>query len=142
LEIYFHTEGVSLPDIDYKMVKKWILLVVKSENKICGDLNFIFCTDQYLLEVNKQYLNHDYFTDIITFDYSEEDTAAGDIFISADRVKENANFYGTDFITELKRVCVHGVLHLIGYKDDTTKEKAKMTKKENEYLIRFPKKRE
>lgn len=139
MEIYFHVEDVTLPNLDYRKAKKWLGSVVSTENKICGNLNFIFCSDQHILEINKQYLNHDYFTDIITFDYSEGDTVSGDIFISVDRVGENANLYGDEFLNELKRVCVHGVLHLIGYKDKSSKDKVLMTSKEDEYLLKSPK---
>ncbi|MCF8373346.1 MAG: rRNA maturation RNase YbeY [Bacteroidales bacterium] len=136
--MYFHVEDVGLPNLDYKKAEKWLISVVTTEKKFCGNLNFIFCSDQHILEINKQYLNHDYFTDIITFDYSEGETVSGDVFISVERVGENANLFGVEFLNELKRVCVHGVLHLIGYKDITTKEKVLMTSKENEYLLMFP----
>ncbi len=108
--------------------------LITSENKKKGDISFIFCSDEYLLKMNNEYLSHDYYTDVITFDYTEEDIISGDIFISTDRVKENASKYKIDFENELQRVMIHGVLHLTGYKDKTEAEKKQMTEKENQYL--------
>ena len=139
MEVFFHSEDVVLPKFEYTKIKKWIFTVIAREGKVCGDLNFIFCSDQYLLDINMQYLDHDYFTDIITFDYSEADTVSGDIFISVDRVGENAKFYGVGFHKELMRIFVHGVLHLIGYNDKSFEDKEVMTSKENEYLLESPK---
>jgi len=99
-----------------------------------GNLNIIFCSDNYLLKMNKEYLGHNYFTDVITFDYSEENLISGDVFISVDTVKENAKNYEVSFENELFRVIIHGVLHLIGYNDKTDKEQEEMTIKENYYL--------
>lgn len=138
MEIYFHAEDVALPKLEYSLVEKWIFSVIADEGVDCGDLNFIFCSDQYLLDLNKQYLNHDYYTDIITFDYSEESTISGDIFISTDRVGENAVSFGVDVSKELLRICVHGVLHLIGYKDKSVEDKEIMTSKENDHLTKYP----
>lgn len=112
----------------------WIKTTIISEEKIAGDISFIFCSDAYLLEVNKQYLDHDYFTDIITFDYVEGGIISGDIFISCDRVKENAVEFKTGFDNELSRIIIHGVLHLLGYKDKNKKDKLLMTEKEDFYL--------
>jgi rRNA maturation RNase YbeY len=97
----------------------------------------IFCSDEYLLDVNKKYLNHDYYTDIITFDYVEDKIISGDIFISSDRVRENANQFNVSFEMELFRIIIHGILHLLGYKDKTKKDKSLMTEKENFYLSRL-----
>ena len=94
----------------------------------------IFCSDEYLLDVNRKYLNHDYYTDIITFDYCEGPVLSGDLFISVDSVRENASFYGTEFADELNRVIVHGLLHLIGYDDHAEADIATMRAKENYYL--------
>ena len=113
---------------------KWLRLVSESEIRRIGDINIIFCSDNYILNVNQQYLQHDYFTDIITFDYCEGDRLSGDLFISVDTVRENAIEYGTEFSEELHRVIVHGILHLIGYDDHTDKDVAMMRKKENYYL--------
>ena len=113
---------------------KWLKLVAESEIRRIGDISIIFCSDNYILDVNQQYLQHDYFTDIITFDYSEGDKLSGDLFISVDSVRENAVEYGTEFEDELNRVIVHGVLHLIGYDDHCDEDINEMRNKENYYL--------
>lgn len=113
---------------------RWLKMVAESEIKRIGDISIIFCSDNYILDVNMKYLQHDYFTDIITFDYCEENTLSGDLFISVDTVRENATFYGTDFKDELNRVMVHGLLHLIGYDDHTEEDQKLMREKENYYL--------
>lgn len=126
-------------DIDFKfkgkrLTSKWLTLVAESEIRRIGDIAVIFCSDDYILQINQQYLSHDYYTDIITFDYSEGDKLSGDLFISIDTVKANAEEYGTDFNDELNRVIVHGVLHIIGYDDHNDKDIAVMRKKEDYYL--------
>jgi rRNA maturation RNase YbeY len=108
--------------------------VVKTELKELGDISIIFVSDQYLLEMNQKYLSHDYFTDIITFDYCEHNIISGDLFISVDRVKENADSFNVDELTEIHRVMIHGVLHLCGYKDKTEEEEKNMRLLENKYL--------
>lgn len=113
---------------------KWLKTVAGSEMRRIGDINIIFCSDNYILDVNIKYLEHDYFTDIITFDYCEKDVLSGDLFISIDSVRENASFYGASFEDELNRVIVHGILHLIGYDDHTEEEVKQMRAKENYYL--------
>jgi rRNA maturation RNase YbeY len=102
--------------------------------KEVGDISIIFCSDDYLLDINKQYLNHDYYTDIITFDYVEKNVISGDLFISMDRVVENAKQYEIPVLKELYRVVFHGVLHLVGFNDKSKEEKRTMTRKENQYL--------
>ena len=126
-------------DIRYELKQKmqnnrWLKMVAGSEMRRIGDINIIFCSDNYILDVNMRYLQHDYFTDIITFDYCEKDILSGDLFISIDSVRENALFYGTEFVDELNRVMVHGLLHLIGYDDHSEEETAVMRQKENYYL--------
>ena len=126
-------------DIDFKFKAKrannaWLSFVAGAEIKRIGDINIIFCSDNYLLDINMKYLRHDYFTDIITFDYCEGDVLSGDLFISIDTVRDNAAFYKSEFITELRRVMVHGVLHLIGYDDHTEAEQKTMRSKEDYYL--------
>lgn len=126
-------------DIDFKLKGKlinnqWLKLVAESEIRRIGDINIIFCSDNYILDVNMKYLGHDYFTDIITFDYCEKDRLNGDLFISIDSVRENALHYGTEFETELDRVMVHGVLHLIGYDDHSKKDIKVMREKEDYYI--------
>ena len=113
---------------------RWLKMVAGSEIRKIGDINVIFCSDNYILDVNMKYLQHDYFTDIITFDYCEGKVLSGDLFISVDSVRENSIEFGTDFEEELHRVIVHGVLHLIGYDDHTEEDKKVIRQKENYYL--------
>ncbi|MAO71514.1 MAG: rRNA maturation RNase YbeY [Flavobacteriales bacterium] len=117
-----------------KELQKWIELVIISENKTLGDLNYIFCSDEYLLERNIKYLKQNTLTDIITFNYCEGRIINSDIMISIDRIKENSIIFENSFSDELHRVMIHGVLHLIGYDDQTTEEKKIMREKENFYL--------
>lgn len=128
-----------LQDIDFvfkhkRLNNSWLKLVAESEIKKLGNINIIFCSDNYILDVNVKYLGHDYYTDIITFDYCEKDILSGDLFISIDTVRDNAEFYKTEFNDELNRVIVHGLLHLIGYDDHTQEEQKIMREKENYYL--------
>ncbi len=113
---------------------QWLRMVAESEVCRLGALGIIFCSDRYILDINQKYLQHDYFTDIITFDYREGNVLSGDLFISVDSVRENALEYGTTFEDELNRVMVHGVLHLAGYDDHTEEEQRIMRQKENYYL--------
>ena len=117
-----------------RTLKSWIKIVAKKEGSVVKDLNFIFCDDEFLLEKNKAYLKHNSLTDIITFDYSNKNNISGDIFISIDRVKANALSFSESFENELKRVIIHGILHLLGYKDKSKKEKKIMREKEDFYL--------
>ena len=134
MSIQYCCEDVSSPKLQKRNLNRWIKETIASEGKTTGDISFIFCSDAYLLEVNKQYLNHDYFTDIITFDYVENNVISGDIFISCDRVRENGVEFGTGFESELSRIIIHGVLHLLGFKDKSKKDKLLMTQKEDFYL--------
>lgn len=134
MSIQYCSEDLAVPKFQKRKITRWIKETITSEGKTLGDISFIFCSDTYLLEVNKQYLNHDYFTDIITFDYVEGNLISGDIFISCDRVKENAAEFKTGFDNELFRIIIHGVLHLLGYKDKSKKDKLLMTEKEDMYL--------
>ena len=118
-------------------IAAWISKVIKSENKKEGEINYIFCDDEYLLEINKEHLQHDYYTDIISFDYSVGNEINGDLFISVDRVRENAQDFHVTFEDELKRVIVHGVLHYCGYKDKSEAEALTMRSKEDEKLAMF-----
>ncbi len=119
---------------DKTRIKKWLKLVAESEVYVLGDISVIFCSDNYILDINQKYLQHDYFTDIITFDYSEGTKISGDLFISVDSVRENSIEYGTDFEDELHRVIVHGILHLIGYDDHNDEDIRLMRSKEDYYL--------
>ena len=115
-------------------IKQWIKQVIEAKGKKTGNITYIFCDDEYLLEVNKQYLQHDYYTDVITFDYVENDLISGDIFISTDRVRENALAFGSSETEELHRVIIHGALHLLGLKDKSEKEASQMRQAKNEAL--------
>ncbi|MGD9929683.1 MAG: rRNA maturation RNase YbeY [Mangrovibacterium sp.] len=134
MSINFYYEDVADLHLDKKCLKNWITSTIKEEGKMPGELSFIFCSDPYLLEINKQYLDHDYFTDIITFDYVEGRMVSGDIFVSVDRVSENADTFQVSFSDELNRILIHGVLHLCGYADKLPQEKKIMTQKEDFYL--------
>lgn len=112
----------------------WLRLVAESEIRRLGDISIIFCSDNYILDMNQKFLGHDYFTDIITFDYCQGDVLSGDLFISIDSVRENARDFGQDFQQELARVMVHGILHLIGYDDHTKAQQKEMRSKEDYYL--------
>lgn len=132
--IRYYCEDISFKLKDKALNNKWLKMVAASELRKIGNINIIFCSDNYILDVNMKYLQHDYFTDIITFDYCEKDILSGDLFISIDSVRENSLFYGTEFPEELNRVMVHGVLHLIGYDDHTEEDIKTMRSKENYYL--------
>lgn len=134
--ITFHTIDVSL-QISQSQFKKWLVKVAKSEGKSIGIINYVFCNDSYLLGVNQKYLNHDTYTDIITFDNSSGDFISADIYISSERVIENALINNVDFINELLRVVVHGLLHLCGYKDKTDDQRQIMRLKEDEKTALF-----
>ncbi|WP_103905659.1 rRNA maturation RNase YbeY [Sphingobacterium lactis] len=137
-DIQFFSEDIEFTLKNKQKVREWIGNSIKAEGfKRIGELNFVFCSDAYLLEINKQYLNHDTYTDIVTFDSSESaDTIAGDIFISVDRTRENAAKFGVSETDELHRVIIHGVMHLCGYYDKKKEDKALMTEKENTYLAK------
>lgn len=115
-------------------IKQWLRLVAESEVYTLGNISVIFCSDNYILDINQRYLQHDYFTDIITFDYTERTKISGDLFVSVDSVKENSVEYGVEFEDELHRVIVHGILHLIGYDDHTEEDIRVMRSKEDYYL--------
>lgn len=132
--VRYFSEDIKFEFKEKLINNRWLKMVAESEIKILGYINIIFCSDPYILEVNLKYLQHDYFTDIITFDYCDGRTLSGDLFISIDSVRENSLFYGTDFFDELHRVIVHGVLHLIGYDDHTDEDIKLMREKENYYL--------
>jgi len=136
--IYFHFEDVQLIYFMEVSIKTWITRSIEAEQKQVGELNYIFCSDQYLLQINQEYLNHDTFTDIVTFNYVENNIISGDLFISIDRVKENSVKFKSSFSEELNRVLIHGVLHLIGYNDKSTKEAQEIRAKEDFYLTLLP----
>ncbi|HBF88017.1 MAG TPA: rRNA maturation RNase YbeY [Bacteroidales bacterium] len=129
----------DIPSLKFKknQLKSWLRTIAEKECKSIQNLNYIFCSDEYILKINKQYLNHNYFTDIITFDYSIKSQISGDIFISIDTVKTNSKKFNTRFIEEFYRVTFHGLLHTIGYNDKSKSDKEIMQAKENEYLNYF-----
>lgn len=132
--VSFHSEQIEFNISNEEQISSWLENSCKLENRELTELSFIFCSDEYLLKVNRDYLQHDYYTDVITFDYSEAPSVSGDVFISIDRVSENASSFNTNFIDELHRVMIHGALHLMGYTDGSPADKSAMTAKEDYYL--------
>lgn len=132
--IAYYTEDVKMPTFPKRKINAWIKSVANKYKKNVGEIAYIFCSDKKILEVNKQYLQHDYYTDIITFDYCERDVLNGDIFISIETVSSNAEQFRVSFEEELRRILIHGILHLCGQDDKTPALRAEMTKKENEAL--------
>lgn len=132
--IAYYTEDVKMPTFPKRKINAWIKSVANKYKKNVGEIAYIFCSDKKILEVNKQYLQHDYYTDIITFDYCEKDVLNGDIFISIETVSSNAEQFRVSFEEELRRILIHGILHLCGQDDKTPALRAEMTKKENEAL--------
>ncbi len=132
--IQYLAENVALPKIDEHRINRWIKQVASGYEKKTGQIVYVFCDDEKILETNKKFLEHDYYTDIITFDYSTGSTISGDIFISLDTVKSNAEEQNLTFEQELLRIIIHGILHLCGNNDKTPEERADMTMKENEAL--------
>ncbi len=138
--IRFFVEKTNFRIKNKTAVRSWLFDTIIQENKTLGYINIILCTDDYLHDLNQKYLSHDTLTDIITFDFNEKELLVGEIFISIDRIKENADIYGVKVVDELHRVIIHGVLHLCGYKDKSRKYKKLMTDKENYYLLKRPEK--
>ena len=135
--IHFQCDSIEMPALDERKIGRWIRAVAADYGFGIGTINYIFCSDERELEVNKQFLGHDYYTDVITFDYSTASTLNGDIFISLDTVRSNAEMVGVSFEQELHRILIHGVLHLTGQGDKTPETKIQMTEKENRALARL-----
>jgi len=133
-EITYHFIDIEIPDFNPEFFSLWLNDVIADCDYELGELTYIFCTDEYLLDMNREHLNHDYYTDIITFNYNVGFSLSGDLFISYDRVKDHAKDYKVAVFEELCRVMVHGVLHLVGYNDKTDAEQDEMTEMENKYL--------
>ncbi len=138
MEISFMTQNVAMPPIDAEVFEGWIEEVARRHGKRVGVLTYVLCDDEYILATNRQFLSHDYYTDIITFDYSNSHRIAGDMVISLDTVRSNAEQLGVDYNTELLRVLVHGVLHLCGINDKGPGEREIMEQHENEALTIAP----
>ena len=134
-EITITTHGVEMPQINPELMKRWIVAVAQGFDKSVGNISYIFCNDDEILEVNRQFLQHDYYTDVITFDYTTAQCLNGDIFISLDTVRSNAEMVSASFDHELLRILIHGVLHLTGQADKTPETKTEMTRKEEEALL-------
>ncbi|TVR87191.1 MAG: rRNA maturation RNase YbeY [Saprospirales bacterium] len=130
----FFAEDISPPELPEKKIAQWLISTAISEGAHSANLTIVFCSDEYLLEMNREHLGHDYYTDIITFPFGDPPNIVGDLFISIDRVKENASDLNLPGGEELRRVMVHGLLHLLGYTDLTGGEKQKMREMENQYL--------
>lgn len=129
----------NLPESVNTDYTKWLEDIILSEGKKTGEINYIFCDDEYLLKINQDYLQHDYYTDIITFDYVKGKTISGEIFVSLQRISDNASTLSRDYEEELKRVLAHGILHLAGYKDKREEEEKEMRRMEDLYLAKFKK---
>ncbi len=138
MAIHFHEKDITVRIKSKKLLKNWLKGLILQEHASLGLINIIFTSDSNLLEINEKYLSRNYFTDIITFDYTDNQVIAGDIFISIQRVNENAEKFKETFDSELKRVIIHGVLHMLGYGDGTEAEKSLMRQKEDHYLISSP----
>ncbi len=134
MSITYYSDDIKFPSIKRREISTWIKSVAAFHDRKIGEISYIFCSDEKILEINKQYLNHDYYTDIITFDYSEENMISGDLFISLETVRSNAERFGTKYEEELYRVIIHGILHLCGFKDKSAKDEKLMREKENEAL--------
>jgi len=132
--IQYFSENIPMPALKKQKINLWIKQTAHNYEKKVGEIAYIFCNNERILEINRQYLQHDYYTDIITFDDSTDTTISGDIFISLETVKSNAEDFSVDFEEELHRVIIHGILHLCGQDDITPELKAEMTRKENKAL--------
>ena len=135
--IVYTSQDIEMPALDERKVSRWIRSVAADYGFAVGNINYIFCSDERELAVNREFLGHDYYTDVITFDYSTPSTLNGDIFISLDTVRSNAEMVGTSFDNELLRILIHGVLHLTGQGDKTPETKAQMTAKEEKALAKW-----
>ena len=134
MTVTFQAEGIELPKIEEEKLCEWINNVAQKHNRAVGEISYLFCDDDKILEVNEEYLNHDFYTDIITFDYSEDNTISGDILISLQTVESNSQMYQTNYLEELHRVIIHGILHLCGLKDLTDEEEKAMRDAEDSAL--------
>ncbi|MCB8965220.1 MAG: rRNA maturation RNase YbeY [Bacteroidales bacterium] len=134
MSITYQSQDTNFSLKNRRLISQWIKTVIAKHNKQLGNVSYIFCSNSFILDLNQKYLNHNYFTDIITFDYCSDNIIEGDIFISVDTVKDNSTRFNTNFNDELLRVIIHGVLHLIGFNDKTTKQQKQMRSMEDEAL--------
>jgi probable rRNA maturation factor len=134
VSVSFHNEGIKFNLTPKNLYKKWVKEWILAHNKYPGNISFVFTSNEHIKRINRDYLNHNYFTDVISFDYTEKDEISGDIFISVEEVEKNAKFYNADPDEELRRVMIHGLTHLLGFADGNEEERAIMRKKENEAL--------
>ena len=139
MAIFYETSGISFPKIKRRETTRWIKRVIEYFHRKPINITYIFCSDEEILRINKSYLNHDYYTDIITFDYSNGDELSGDLYISLETVKTNSEKFKTGYYEELRRVMIHGILHLCGYDDKTQIQKKIMRAKEDDALVFFDK---
>lgn len=136
--ITFNTQGISMPKLVEAEVSAWVKSTANTYNKVVGDINYIFVDDETMLDINRRFIGHDYYTDHIGFDYSKDGALSGDIYISLDTVKTNAEKFGATFDEELRRVIIHGLLHLCGFRDKTEEEREQMKQAEDEALTHQP----
>jgi len=137
MAIFIHSEGVNIPSLNKSKIKGWITKIIEYDRFILGEINIIFVNNDYILNINKEFLSHDYYTDIITFDYCEKKTISGDLFLSIEMIEENALNLKIPYIDEIKRVIIHGVLHLMGFTDKTENDSKIMREKENQCLKKY-----
>ncbi len=137
MSISYVVEGVRKPKLRYRLISIWLRKVIGKYGRLTGDITYVFCNDEYLKTINVKFLNHDYYTDIVTFDYCEENIVSGDMIISIERVKDNSELFKSDIDDEFLRVMVHGLLHLLGFKDSTDLEIAMMRKNEDDCILIF-----
>ena len=135
--ITYNTKNVAMPDIVEAEVSAWVRQIAKSYNKVVGDINYIFVDDETMLDINRRFIGHDYYTDHIGFDYSQGNALSGDIYISLDTVRTNSELFGVTFGQELRRIIIHGLLHLCGLRDKTDEERAQMQQAEDKALTQF-----
>jgi probable rRNA maturation factor len=137
MSISYIVEGVRKPKLRFRLISTWLKQIIGKYDRLSGDITYVFCSDEYLKTINVKYLSHDYYTDIVTFDYCTENIVSGDMLISVERVKENSVLFKSDIDDEFLRVMVHGLLHLIGFNDGTDPEVAAMRKNEDECIMIF-----
>ena len=137
MSVFYHSESIELPNINQERITAWIKEIAAKYDRSVGSVNYIFCSDEVILKVNREFLQHDYYTDIITFDYSTSESISGDIYISLETVETNAHKYNNNFMEELHRVIIHGILHLCGVNDKSAEEEQTMRAAEDDALAQL-----